>query len=82
MTAGYAGYPDGVRSIESLSPIDTTTIVATCPCGDCDFDGDVEAEAWLVVSGPTERTIEYQWVCPECETDVVEERVHVDGDDS
>ncbi|WP_434315873.1 hypothetical protein [Leifsonia sp. P73] len=82
MTA-YAGYPDGVRGIESVvSPVDVTEIQATCPCEDCDFDGDVEAECWLLIPGTTERTFEFRWTCPFCENETVEERVFVDGDDS
>jgi hypothetical protein len=78
----YAGFPDGVRGIESVfSPVDVITIVATCPAEDCDFDGDVDAEAWLTVDGQTERTFEMQWTCPWCGIEVVEDRTYEDGDD-
>jgi hypothetical protein len=77
----YLNYPDGLRSIDSLSPIDTRTIQATCPAMDCPFDGDVEAEAWLIATGLDGITVEYQWVC-ECGLEVVEDREHRYGDDN
>lgn len=75
----YAGYPDGVRGTEAkFSSIDSDEIQATCPCSDCDFDGDVEAECWLLYPG----TFEFRWTCPFCENETVEERTIVDGDES
>lgn len=78
----YQNYPDGVRGTEAVfSSIDSTVIQATCPAEDCGFDGDADAECWLLYPGRTERTFEFRWVCPWCEIEVVEERVYRDGED-
>jgi hypothetical protein len=78
----YLGHPEGVTGNERVfSSVDTTRLVTVCPCGGCDFDGEVDADVFLLVAGPTSRTLEYQWTCPDCETEVVEEREERDGED-
>lgn len=79
----FSSYPDGVRGTESVfSSIDSTVILATCPAEDCDFDGDAEADVFLLAAGREERTFEYHWACPDCGIEVVEERTYRDGEDS
>lgn len=79
----YANYPDGVNGGESFfASIDTETIVATCPYSDCGFDGDVEADRFLLHFGQTETTWEFEWTCPSCGAENSEEREYRDGDDS
>jgi hypothetical protein len=78
-------YPEGinVRHIARLdSNTDVMVIVATCRAEDCNFDDDVSAEVFLLVAGADSRVFEYQWTCPGCGLEVVEEREERDGDDS
>lgn len=76
----FLNLPEGVTGAESVfSPIDTATIVAVCPA--CSFDGEVEAAIWLLAHGTTSRSFEYQWTCPGCELEIVEDREERYGED-
>lgn len=78
----YTGYPEGVTGAESyFAPVDTVTIPATCPYPDCDFDGDVQADVFLLYPGTHERIFEYEWACPKCGAENEEERTYRDGED-
>lgn len=78
----FAGYPEHVNGEESFfASFDTETIPATCPYEDCGFDGDVEADVFLVASGPTEQTHEFNWSCPSCGAENEETRTYRNGED-
>lgn len=78
----FSNYPEGVNGSESFfASIDTETILGTCPYPDCSFDGDVEADRFLLHFGLTETTWEFEWTCPKCGSENEETRTYRDGED-
>lgn len=68
-------FPEYVPSIEAPEgSIDTMVIVAECPMSRCPFEGEVEADVFLLTITAEARRFEYQWTCPTCGTEIVEYR--------